>query len=182
MIQINYSQPGVQLDLWGGTSGTFTGIDQFNRIIDQRWVTTGGTPIDLDRYKYGYDRNSNRFYRQNTVGSNLDEFYTYDNLNRLTSMQRGTLTGGPPFTGISGTPVRELDYTLDPTGNWSAYLTKTSGTTDLGQNRTSNTVNQITTIANATGSAWASVAYDPSGNTTTMPQPATPTSSYTALV
>jgi hypothetical protein len=35
-------------------------------------------------------------------------------------MKRGTLTGTPP-TGISGTSVRELDYTLDPTGNWRRY-------------------------------------------------------------
>jgi hypothetical protein len=64
----------------------------------------------------------------------LDEFYDYDNLNRLTEMQRGTLTGGPPFTGISGTPVREMDYTLDLTGNWSSYLTKTGN--DTGGNDT----------------------------------------------
>jgi hypothetical protein len=43
---------------------------------------------------------------------NLDEGYAYDNLNRLTQMQRGTLSGGV----ITGTPVREMDYTLDPTG------------------------------------------------------------------
>ena len=75
----------------------------------------------------------------------LDEFYTYDPLNRLTEMQRGVLNGTK--TGITGTPSREMDCTLDPTGNWSAYLTKTSGTTDLNQTRTSNTVNEITAIA-----------------------------------
>jgi len=181
VVRIDYAQPGVRLDLWGGTSGTFNGWDGFGRIVDQRWVTTGGSPTDLDRYKYGYDRDSNRLWKQNTVGSGRDEFYTYDHLNRLSAMQRGTLTGGPPFTGIAGTPARELDYTLDPTGNWSGYLTKTSGATDLGQTRTASTVNEIITIANATGSAWASVAYDPAGNTTTLPQPNTPTSSYTAV-
>ena len=41
---------------------------------------------------------------------------------------------GPPFTGISGTPVREMDYTLDLTGNWSSYLTKTGN--DTGGNDT----------------------------------------------
>jgi YD repeat-containing protein len=40
VLQIIYSEPGVQLDLWGGTSGTFNGLDLFNRIIDQRWKTT----------------------------------------------------------------------------------------------------------------------------------------------
>jgi YD repeat-containing protein len=39
VIQILYSEPSVSLDLWGGTSGVFAGLDQFNRIIDQRWST-----------------------------------------------------------------------------------------------------------------------------------------------
>ena len=51
---------------------------------------------------------------------------------------RNNFTGwvGFKFTTASGTPAREMDWTLDPTGNWSAYLTKTSGTTDLTQTRT----------------------------------------------
>ena len=72
---------------------------------------------DLDRYQYGYDQNSNRLWKANVVGTgavgNLDEGYANDNLNRLTQMQRGTLSGGV----ITGTPLREMDYTLDGTGN-----------------------------------------------------------------
>ncbi|HVS71952.1 MAG TPA: hypothetical protein VHQ47_11910 [Phycisphaerae bacterium] len=86
VIQITYTEAGFGLDLWGGTSGAFNGIDRFGRVIDQRWVTTGGSPTDLDRYGYGYDQDSNRLYRQNMVGSNLDEYYTYDHLNRLTKI------------------------------------------------------------------------------------------------
>jgi hypothetical protein len=40
VVQVIYSEPGVQLDLWGGASGVFSGLDLFNRIIDQRWETT----------------------------------------------------------------------------------------------------------------------------------------------
>jgi len=44
------------------------------------------------------DRNSNRTYRENVVAAaaskKLDELYAYDNLNRLTSYDRGTLSGG----------------------------------------------------------------------------------------
>ena len=73
---------------------------------------------DLDRYQYGYDQNSNRLWKANVVGTpvvsgGLDEYYSYDNLNRLTEMRRGTLNSGK--TGITGTPSREMDYTLDPT-------------------------------------------------------------------
>jgi len=49
VIRIDYSQPQVRLDLWGGTSGTFAGLDQFNRIVDQRWLNYN-TSTDLDRY------------------------------------------------------------------------------------------------------------------------------------
>jgi RHS repeat-associated protein len=186
VVRITYPQPSVWLDLWGGTSGVFAGLDQFNRVIDQRWQNSvTSTPTDIDRYKYGYDLDSNRQWKQNVVSSAasvpLDEYYTYDNLNRLTVMQRGTLTGGPPFTGISGTPVAEQDWTLDPTGNWAGFVEKSSGTTTLNQTRTASTVNEITNISTTTGPAWVTPAYDAAGNTITMPQPAASTSSFTAV-
>ncbi len=175
VVRIDYTQADARLDLWGGTSGTFDGFDRFGRIIDQRWQNAvSTTPVDIDRYKYGYDRDSNRTWKQNVVSDAasvpLDEFYTYDQLNRLATMDRGTLTGSPP-TGIAGTPALEQDWTLDPTGNWRGYLTKTTGTTDLDQARTSNTVNQITAITETTGPSWIDPAYDAAGNTTTLPQP-----------
>jgi hypothetical protein len=173
VVRITYPQPSVWLDLWGGMSGTFAGLDRFNRIIDQCCQNSiTGTPADIDRYQYGYDQNSNRLWKGNVVahaaGVYLDEAYTYDNINRLAEMQRGNLSSG----SITGTPVREMDYTLDPTGNWSRYLTKTSGTTDLNQGRASNTVNEITNINASTGSIWVTPLYDAAGNMTTMPQPA----------
>jgi RHS repeat-associated protein len=186
VIRITYPQPSVWLDLWGGTSATFNGLDQFNRIIDQRWqnsITT--TPTDIDRYQYGYDQDSNRIWKANVVGTpvvtgGLDEYYTYDTLNRLTEMQRGALNSTK--TGITGTPRREMDYTLDPTGNWSTYLTKTSGTTDLNQGRASNRVNEITNITASGGTpAWVTPAYDAAGNTTTFPQQLDPTLAFTAV-
>jgi RHS repeat-associated protein len=95
-------------------------------------------------------------------------------------MQRGTLNSGK--TGITGTPAREMDYTLDPVGNWNSYLTKTSGTTDLNQGRTQSTVNEISAIT-ASGSTpvWTTPAYDAAGNMTTLPQPGALTSSFTGV-
>ena len=82
-------------------------------------------------------------------------------------MQRGNLSGGV----ITGTPVREMDYTLDPTGNWPNYQTSTGGTVDLSQTRTSNKVNEITAIGGTP--SWATPpAYDAAGNMTSFPQPA----------
>jgi YD repeat-containing protein len=186
IIRIDYQQPDVMLDLWGGTTATFDGIDRFDRVIDQRWVNYAGSPADIDRYKYGYDRNSNRQWKENTVSKAmgspvyLDEYYTYDNLNRPTNMKRGQLTGSPP-SGISGTPGKEQAWTLDKTGNWSNFTTKSTGTTDLNQTRTTNTVNEITGITESVGTSWPDPTYDAAGNTTTMPRPANLGSSYTAV-
>lgn len=173
-FRVDYPQPDARLDLWGGTSGTFAGIDRFGRVIDQRWQNdVSGTPTDIDRYQYGYDRNSNRQYRANLVGTaavgNLDEYYTYDTLNRLTLMKRGTLTGTPP-SGISGTPVAQQDWTLDDTGNWDQFLVKASGSTTLNQTRTQNPVNEITAISETVGSSWIDPTYDAAGNMISGPK------------
>src|SRR5205085_1679102 len=61
------------------------------------------------------------------------------------------------------------------------YVTKTTGTTDLNQTRTSNTVNEVSNITQSVGTLWTIPAYDANGNTTTLPQGIDPTQSYTAL-
>jgi len=91
--------------------------------VDQRWYDYGAN-ADRERYTYGYDRASNRTYRENTITSGKDEFYTYDGVNRLKYFDRGDLNEGK--TAISGTPVREEDWGLDMTGNWKDYIQKTS--------------------------------------------------------
>ena len=107
---------------------------------------------------------------------------SYDHLNRLTDMQRGTLnSSGWSPTGISGTSSIEQTWSLDPTGNWSGFVTQAAGTTNLNQTRTNNTVNEITNITESTGPTWVVPAYDAAGNTATMPQVVDPTQSFTAV-
>jgi hypothetical protein len=49
IIRIDNSQASTHLDLGGGTSGVFTGIDRFGRVVDQRWQNnTTSTPADID--------------------------------------------------------------------------------------------------------------------------------------
>ena len=111
----------------------------------------------------------NRTYRENTITSGKDEFYTYDGVNRLETFDRGDLNVGK--TAISGTPVREEDWGLDMTGNWKDYAQKTSGSTDLDQDRTHNEVNEITDITETIGTAWATPVHDRAGNMTSVPKP-----------
>ena len=177
----DYEEPDVRLDYYGGTTGTYTGLDRFDRVVDQRWYDYSSS-TDVDRYKYGYDRASNRLWRENDVSKNLgtpvylDEYYTYDGLNRLKNFDRGQLNG--TNTGITGTPSAEEDWTLDPLGNWSGYLQKTSGTTDLDQSGSVNKVNEIANISETTGPSWVNPGYDPAGNMTSVPKPVDLTAPY----
>ena len=109
----DYEQPDVRLEYYSG--GSYGGFDRFGRVVDQKWYDYGASS-DRDRYTYGYDRASNRVYRENTIASGKDEFYVYDGVHRLKNYDRGDLNAGK--TAISGTPVREEDWGLDATGNW----------------------------------------------------------------
>jgi hypothetical protein len=129
----DYQQPDVKLNYDSGTAGTYAGLDRFGRVMDHLWYDYGASS-NRDRFTYGYDRASNRLYRENTVAAAKDEFYTYDESNRLATFDRGDLDANK--TAISGTPVKEEDWGLDMTGNWTDFLQKTSGTTDLNQDRT----------------------------------------------
>jgi RHS repeat-associated protein len=176
----DYEEPNVKLDLFGGTSGTYAGFDRFDRIVDYRWYDYGSS-ADADRYKYGYDRASNRTWKENVVAANsskdFDEFYAYDGLHRLENFDRGDLNAGK--TAITGTPANEEDWTLDPLGNWEGFVQKTSGTTDLNQSRVVNEVNEITDISETTGPSWVTPVHDRNGNMTTVPKPADPTIGFT---
>ena len=54
------------------------------------------------------------------------------------------------------------------------------GVWDLNQQRTDNTVNEITDISETAGPSWVTPAYNRAGNMTTMPKASDPTQSYTA--
>lgn len=45
------------------------GFSRFRRIKRQLWRYCGGTPADRDKLGYGYDYNSNRTYRENTLNA-----------------------------------------------------------------------------------------------------------------
>src|SRR5262249_16626729 len=50
----------------GDAGDQYTGLDRFGRIVDQKWqVNTTPTPTITDEFKYGYDRDGNRLYRDN---------------------------------------------------------------------------------------------------------------------
>ncbi|MEM1353909.1 MAG: RHS repeat-associated core domain-containing protein [Planctomycetota bacterium] len=182
-VVADYTEPNVKLDLWGSTVGTYDGLDRFGRVIDQRWIDYAGSPVDLARLQYGYDRDSLPNFRRDVVahaaGEGFDELYTRDGLNRLNNYQRGLLnTANTAIDTLSF----EQDWSLSQVANWDAFDQDNTGngTNDLAQTRTHNQVNEITGITNTTGTPWINPAYDSAGNTTTLPKPETPTEGFTA--
>ncbi len=79
-VQADYPQPALRCDLAFGTGpDPYAGLDQFGRIVDQRWWNTS-TGQDVDRIQHGYDLEGNRLWRQNPVaaamGVGMDELYS----------------------------------------------------------------------------------------------------------
>ena len=164
----DFVERDVKVNHDSGTAGEYAGFDRFGRIVDQLWYDYGAS-ANRDQFTYGYDRASNRLYREHTGASGLDEFYTYDDMNRLATAERGDLNANKD--AITGTAAWEEDWSLDMTGNWTDYVQKTSGSTDLDQDRTHNDVNETTDITAATGTNWADPVHDKAGNMTTIPKP-----------
>jgi hypothetical protein len=127
------SQPGVDLTFIkqgaegnGEAGDQYAGLDRFGRVVDQRWIKSGTA---LDRFQCGYDRDSNRLWRDNLVATAMGELYGYDNLNQLTSFDRGTLNGTK--TGLTGSASRSQDFDFDALGNWGS-LTNDGGSPHTG--------------------------------------------------
>ena len=70
------------------------------------------------------------------------------------------------------------DFGLHATGNWSGYIQKTSGNTDLNQSRTHNKVNEITDITETVGDMWITPTHDRNGNMLRIMKPANPEEYY----
>jgi len=157
----------------GDAGDKYVGLDRFGRIIDQHWQQIGGSQNDTDRFQYGYDRDSNRLYRNNLVNTSFGELYHasgagngYDVLNQMTGFARGTLSSSNPPNGPLDTiaaPSITQNWTLDIMGNWNSVCTNPTATNCLGgtlQSRTHNQQNQITAIS----ATSPNPAYNANGN------------------
>ena len=153
---IERSRPEVNVTLsmvnFSGATGnagdTYTGLDRFGRVADQRWTqgTTAASPV-LDRYGYTYDRNSNRLTRSNALAAAFSETYAYDALNQLQSFSRGD----------TPTPTTSQQWQFDALGNWTTVTTNGVANTP----RTANAQNELTQVGSSP------LAYSRTGNLTT---------------
>jgi RHS repeat-associated protein len=188
-VEVDYTEPDMKWTMVGTAGGTdsdtgdiYRGFDRFGRVKDCYWYDYGSS-TDVDRIKYGYDRNGNRVWRKNTVaasyGKDLDELYGYDQIDRLKEMGRGDLNSGH---STLDTQVFRQDWALDATGNWRNFREDDDGdgSWDLNQQRSANKVNEISDISETTGPSWVTPVYNRAGNMTTIPKPADPTVAFTA--
>ena len=159
IIKRAHPQTGVDLtygkltgESVGDAGDQYNGLDRFGRVVDHRWINASN--VDVDRFKYGYDRNSNRTYRENGVIASLSEVYTNDDLNQLASYKLGTLNGGK--TDVTGTPTNAQTWNYDAVGNWDSVTTNSTT-----QTRGANRQNEITSVSGAT-----TPTYDNNGNLT----------------
>jgi RHS repeat-associated protein len=126
-------------------------------VGDQRWVDgSTGDGADVDRLKYGHDRNSNPLYKQNLLASGHSEVFTYDGLDRMQTFKRGSISFSGGLATIAS-PTRSQDWTLDAVGNWASLSTDGSAVA-----RTHDRQNRLTAVA---GSA-TTLTYDNNGNQT----------------
>lgn len=182
-VETDYPQPEVRNRLFdpSGSGDNYTSLDRFGRQINCQWEDYGSS-ADAALVKYGYNRSSNRIWREDAIAAAnskaFDELYSYDGVQRLNDMQRGDLNAGK--TAVTNKQF-EQDWNLDETGNWSGFRSDDdgNGTWDLDQSRTSSVVNEITDITETVGPSWATPSYDSAGNMTSIPLPASPTSTFT---
>ena len=172
-MKVDFTEPDLRYDLDHGTAGDYDGIDRFGRVVDLLWRDYGSS-ADAVRIKHGYDRASNRLYREDDVAANqspavhLDELYTYDAVYRLTDLERGNLNANKDDI-VSGTEQFAEEWGLDPLGNWSTFKQDTDGDGDwdLDQTRDHNKANEIDEIDDSS----THVAHDAAGNMTKTPKP-----------
>ena len=106
-------------------SGSYPGLDRFNRVTSSRWTKDLTTDRDFYDVDVKYDRNSNVDSVVDNIhnsiggggGSRLFDLKAInDNLNRLTSFRWGNWNGST----LSNEKFEEA-WTLGQTGNWNVH-------------------------------------------------------------
>jgi hypothetical protein len=174
VAKVDYTEPDLRYDVAHGSGNDpYDGLDRFGRVVDLLWRDYGAS-TDAERVKHGYDRASDRLWRECPVPAaqmpavHMDELYTYDGIYQLRTFKRGALNATKDAI-VGGTLTFAQEWTFDPMGNWTNFKEDAAGdgTFELDQNRTHNKYNEITQIAGSS----SHVAHDRAGNTTTMPKP-----------
>jgi uncharacterized delta-60 repeat protein/RHS repeat-associated protein len=158
VVKRAHPQSHVDLSLIGTSDGQagdlYTGLDRFGRVVDQNWTNTFSNTA-IDRFKYGYDADSNVLYKQNTVSATNSELYhansttsgdtnrAYDGLNRLIDFARGTLSSSGNNGGMLDTVA-----TSSETSNWDLdQLGNSNDVSSTGNGASSTSLDTADTVS-----------------------------------
>jgi len=147
----------------GDAGDIYTGLDRFGRLVETIWIRATEHQV---RTQYGRNRVGGVVWKKDVKASTgEDHYYWYDRLQQVRQHQRGTLTGGPPYTGITSLQQTEV-LTFDESGNWPSY--SATSPSSVTQYRTHNKDNWITKFTGTPNDYEP--AYANTGNMTTMPK------------
>jgi len=104
-------------------------------------------PTTLEQLQYGFDRDSQRTWRQRATTQGWDNAYSYDSLSQVTGDNRGDLNLAQ--TTIAGVPANGSRWDYDETGNWHGYQTLENGAVVLNQSRTHDKGNRLMEVKGA---------------------------------
>jgi len=166
-VGTSYPEPNVASRLVDpNTSGSYPGLDRFNRIVNCYWQKDLGTPRKFYDVAVTWDKNSNITVIDDAVHTGFDVQYTNDSINRLTKASEGTWSG----SSITS-KTREQEWTkLSHTGNWDREKLDLNGdgdytdTDEHDDTRAHNPVNEMT--QRSWGGNTYNATYDKNGNLT----------------
>jgi RHS repeat-associated protein len=133
LVQREYGSTGTRWTLIGPNPNLpsldpqnydyYFGLDRFGRE-DDLVLYQNYSSSTLNRYQYTYNENSQVTVREDLAGNLygwyvFDETYGYDRVHRLVDRKRGSYD---PFTYIMGSLQEHECFTMDRSGNRTAYL------------------------------------------------------------
>ncbi len=136
--------PDVYMNLHDG-AGAYDKLDRFDRVTSCVWTKDLATDVDFYDVDLTYDRVSNITRIDDQIEVLWDEVYTYDDLHRLTQVERGTWTGAAIINDTYGevwdlslsNAIEQHSLDLDGNGNYT-------GTGEWDDDRTLNKANEMT--------------------------------------
>ncbi|HRQ73937.1 MAG TPA: RHS repeat-associated core domain-containing protein [Phycisphaerales bacterium] len=133
---------------YGSTSGSYPGLDAFNRVVTSRWSKerASGAPVDWYLEDIVFDKNSNITRTEHGYFGLLDAAFVMDGLDRLRGIEVGDWTG----SGIDSPGRMGEVWDLSHLGNWATHGLDLDGDGDFTGSgefedfRTFNTANELT--------------------------------------
>jgi RHS repeat-associated protein len=187
------NDPGLELT-YGESDDSpdpYAGLDKFGRVVKQSWQRSDDATA-VDEFAYAYDASGNRIFRENrhTLASGRDQFFVYDDLDRLIESKEGDLNAAR-----DDIPAASRDYgeqwELSQTGSWGHYYRDSDGNEsyedsgDVNHTREHNKANEIAdtdedndAIEETYGISWVDPEHDLAGNMTAAPVPGDEENSY----